>query len=57
MAKKESISIEQLKTFCDFNGEEYISKQGAEYIESLGKVYNLNNKNDNPESFLNIHTA
>ena len=50
MAKKESISIEQLKSFCVFDGEKYISKQGQDYITALGLVYNLNNKNDNPFS-------
>lgn len=50
MEKKESISIEQLKTFCDFDGEKYVSKQGQKYIESLSLVYNLNNRNDNPFS-------
>lgn len=48
MAKKESLSLDQLKSFCDSNGEDYISKQGADYINALGNVFNLNNRNDNP---------
>lgn len=48
MAKKESLSMEQLRSFCDFDGEKYTSKSGISYIESLSRVFNLNNRNDNP---------
>ena len=48
MAQKDNIDIEILKQLCDFNGEVYISKKGDDYILSLGKVFPLDNINDNP---------
>lgn len=48
MAKKESLSIEQLKSVCDFDGEKFVSKQGRDYINALSNLFSLNNKNDNP---------
>lgn len=48
MAKKDSLDFEILKMLCDFDGEKYIQKYGMNYIESLGKVFQLNNTNDNP---------
>ena len=54
MSKKASLSLQQLKTLCDFNGKMYISKQGSAYIEALSKLYDLNNKNDYPFSRADI---
>lgn len=54
MAVKGSLSIEQLKQFCAFNGEKYISKQGDEYIEALSSVFSLNNINDKPFTLKDI---
>lgn len=48
MAQKDNIDIELLKELCDFNGEVYISKKGDDYILSLGKIFPLDNINDNP---------
>lgn len=48
MAQKNNIDIEILKQLCDFNGEVYMSKVGDDYILSLGKVFPLDNINDNP---------
>lgn len=48
MAQKNSIDIELLKQLCDFDGKEYTSKKGDDYILSLAKVFSLNNINDKP---------
>ncbi len=48
MARAGSLTIEQLKTLCDFDGTTYISKQGDEYINALSNVFTLENNNDKP---------
>lgn len=48
MAQKNSIDLEILKTLCEFDGIEYISKSGDEYVKSLGKIFSLDNNNDKP---------
>ena len=48
MPRRESLTIEQLQSFCDFNGTKYVSKQGNAYITALSNVFNLNNRNDRP---------
>lgn len=48
MAQKDSINLEKMKTLCEFDGIEFISKSGNDYIESLGNIYPLHNNNDKP---------
>ena len=50
MAKKGIISIENLKSLCNYYSKEniYISKQGKEYMNSLSNIFNLKNQNDKP---------
>ncbi|MBR2725792.1 hypothetical protein IKE87_00775 [Candidatus Saccharibacteria bacterium] len=43
-----AVDIEILKTLCDFNGHEYESKKGHDYLDALRKVFSLDNTNDNP---------
>lgn len=40
--------INDLKALCDFDGHEYKSKKGANYLKALGKIFSLDNPNDNP---------
>lgn len=48
MIRKDSLDLEILKMLCEYDGEKYIQKSGDEYLSSLGKVFPLNNTNDNP---------
>lgn len=54
MTQKNSIDIEILKTLCEFDGVEFIAKEGEDYIKSLGSVFSLNNNNDKPFTIENI---
>ncbi|RAX53849.1 hypothetical protein CCY99_05565 [Helicobacter sp. 16-1353] len=51
---KGSLNLEQLKSLCDYKNGIYIQKSGNEYIESLSKVFAINNKNDKPFSLDDI---
>lgn len=42
------LTINELKSLCDFDNGIYTSKQGNEYIEALSKLFNITNKNDKP---------
>ncbi len=46
--KEGSLTFEQLKLLCDFNGTEYISKKGSDYIDALSSLFPLKNNNDTP---------
>lgn len=46
--KKESLTLEQLQSLCNYIDDIYTQKQGQDYLDALAKVYPLNNKNDNP---------
>lgn len=48
MAKKETLTLEELLTLCDFDGKLYIQKKGADYLDALSRVFSLNNRNDIP---------
>ena len=50
MANKEGekLSIDDLKTLCDFVNGEYVSKSGDEYIDALSKLFSFFYKNDKP---------
>lgn len=48
MKQKNSMEIDMFKTLCEFDGSNYISKIGDEYVEALSKTFNLNNINDTP---------
>lgn len=48
VGKKNSISIEDLKSLCNFKDNIYTSKYNKEYIDALSNLFALNNKNDNP---------
>jgi hypothetical protein len=54
MPQNNSINIEKLKSLCDFDGKEYKSKKGAEYIKALSQVFKLKNGNDKPFSIEEI---
>lgn len=45
---KNSLTVEQYKSLCDFDGNKYVSKKGQSYIDALSKLFPLNNKNDTP---------
>lgn len=46
--KNGKLTLDELKIFCDYDGEKYVSKSGNEYIKALGEVFSLINKNDKP---------
>lgn len=48
MAKAGKPTLNELKSFCDYDGTIYTSKIGDEYIKSLGRVFSLDNRNDKP---------
>jgi len=48
MAQKNSLTIEQYISLCDFNGTEYESKKGKDYINALSNIFPINNINDKP---------
>ena len=48
MAKKETLTLEELLTLCDFDGKLYIQKKGADYLDALSRLFSLNNRNDIP---------
>ena len=49
MANKKSKPTDvQFKSLCDYKDGKYISKSGDEYIKSLEKLFDLENKNDIP---------
>jgi hypothetical protein len=49
-----AVDVEILKTLCDFDGHEYISKKGEAYLNALSKVFPLDNINDNPFTIKDI---
>ena len=49
-----AVDVEILKTLCDFDGHEYISKKGDAYLNALSKVFPLDNINDNPFTIKDI---
>jgi len=54
MAQKASMPISNFKSLCEFDGEKYVSKSGAAYIEALKALFppknpdGKRNKNDTP---------
>jgi len=48
MAQKNSMPLDKFKILCDFDGEKYVSKRGADYIAALAQVFSLVNENDKP---------
>lgn len=55
MAKQgEKLSLDELKTLCNFEKGEYISKSGDKYVKALEKLFTLKNKNDKPFSIDDI---
>ena len=48
MAKEGKPTIEELKSLCNYENGIYISKSGDQYINSLGRVFSLVNRNDKP---------
>lgn len=54
MAKIDSITLDELKSFCDYKDGIYVSKSGDDYINALSAVFNLKNKNDKPFSVEDI---
>lgn len=51
MAKQgEKLSLDKLKTLCNFEKGEYVSKSGDKYVKALEKLFTLKNKNDKPFS-------
>ncbi len=50
MATKQGqkLSLNELKSLCDFKNGIYISKSGNDYINALSKLFSLTNKNDKP---------
>nr|WP_321431409.1 hypothetical protein [uncultured Campylobacter sp.] len=55
MAKQgEKLSLDELKTLCNFKKGEYVSKSGDKYVKALEKLFTLKNKNDKPFSIDDI---
>lgn len=48
MAENKSLTIEEFKQLCDYDGTKYVQKSGVDYINSLEQIYELKNKNDRP---------
>ena len=48
MGRKHSLTLDQYISLCDFNGSEYVSKSGQDYIDALSNIFSLNNANDKP---------
>lgn len=51
---KDTLSLEQFKSLCDYKDGIYIQKSGIEYLQSLASIFMLNNKNDKPFSIDDI---
>lgn len=51
---KDSLSLEQFISLCDYQNGAYIQKSGDNYLQALSKIFQLNNKNDKPFSLNNI---
>ena len=45
---RDSLTLEQFKSLCDYDGQKYISKKGINYIQALSELFWLNNVNDKP---------
>lgn len=48
--KPGKLTYDQLQILCDYDSKSniLISKEGSDYIDSLAKVFDLNNRNDKP---------
>lgn len=45
---KDSLSLEQFKSLCDYRNGVYTQKSGEEYLRELEKILPFRNKNDKP---------